>query len=104
MLEERWGFIDGKNLCVQKRAMHNGWLHATFITGVLCFGVDDCIVWGKHNYVGFWNDGDMSQLFQEKLCNLIINVDNHGVLADSDFPVSGKDFGRIITPLTSINS
>ncbi len=80
----------------------------TFITRVLCFGVDGCIAWGKHNCVGSWNDGDMSRLFQEKLCNLIINADNHGVLAYSAFPVSGKDFGRMITPLkqgdTSINS
>ena len=82
-----------------QNAMYSGWLHATFITRVLCFGVDGCIAWGKHNCVGSWNDGDMSRLFQEKLCNLIINVDNHGVLADSAFPVSRKDFGRIITPL-----
>jgi hypothetical protein len=41
----RWGFIDGKNLRVQKpsdaelqNAMYNGWLHSTLVTGTICFG------------------------------------------------------------------
>lgn len=45
--------IDHQNACY-----NNGWLHATLITGVLCFGVDT-LIWGKHNCVGSWNDGDM---------------------------------------------
>ena len=59
----RWGFIDGKNYRVQKptnvdlqNAMYNGWLHSVLITGVFCFGVDGTVAWGKHNFVGSWND------------------------------------------------
>jgi hypothetical protein len=106
LVKGRWGFIDGKNYKVQKpsnaelqNAMYNGWLHATLITGVLCYGVNGCIVWGKHNVVGSWNDGEMSKQFQDKIANPDINVDNHGVLSDSAFPVRGDNFRRIMTPL-----
>jgi hypothetical protein len=106
LIKGRWGFIDGKNYKVQKpssaelqNAMYNGWLHATLITGVLCFGATGLLVWGKHNFVGSWNDGDMSRPFQEKICRDDINVDGHGVLSDSAFPVSGDCFTRIMTPL-----
>jgi hypothetical protein len=106
LVKGRWGFIDGKNYKVQKptsaelqNAMYNGWLHATLITGVLCYGVDGCVVWGKHNVVGSWNDGDMSRGFQDKISNPDINVANHGVLSDSAFPVRGDNFRRIMTPL-----
>jgi len=106
LITGRWGFIDGKNYKVQKpscaelqNAMYNGWLHSTLITGVLCFGATGLLVWGKHNVVGSWNDGDMSRGFQAKIAREDINVDNHGVLSDSAFPVSGDCFRRIITPL-----
>lgn len=118
----RWGFIDGKNYrctCVSlthnsllfrvqkptnvdlQNAQYNGWLHATLITGTLCFGVDGTIVWGRHNYYGSWNDGEMSRRFQEKLCREDINLPHHGVLSDSAFPVKGALMGRIMTPLKS---
>jgi hypothetical protein len=106
LVKGRWGFIDGKNYKVQKpscaelqNAMYNGWLHATLITGVLCFGANGTLVWGKHNVVGSWNDGDMSRPFQRKIARTDINVDGHGVLSDSAFPVSGDCFRRIMTPL-----
>jgi hypothetical protein len=106
LVKKRWGFIDGKNYCVQKpsdidlqNAMYNGWLHATLITGTLCFGVDGCIVWGRHNFVGSWNDGDTSRLFQEKLRNIEKNLPGYGVVADSAFPVSGVMYNLIVTPL-----
>ena len=105
-IEGRWGFIDGKNYKVQKpsqadlqNAMYNGWLHATLVTGCLCFDVSGCICWGKHNFVGSWNDGEMSRAFQEKLCRDEFCLKGHGVVSDSAFPVSGKCFGRIMTPI-----
>lgn len=92
----RWGFIDGKNYRIKKpsstdlqNACYNGWLHATLVTGTFCFAVDGTMVWGKHNVVGSWNDGEISRPFQEKLLREDINLPGHGVLSDSAFPVSG---------------
>ena len=72
--DELWGFIDGKNYKIQKpsdseqqNSMYNGWLHQAFVTGVMCFGADGTIIWGKHNFSGSWNNGDMSRKFIEKL-------------------------------------
>ena len=55
----RFGFVDGKNFSVQEpsntdlqNAMYNGWLHTTLVTGVLCYGIDGTLIWGKHNIVG----------------------------------------------------
>lgn len=102
----RWGFIDGKNYPVEKptnaelqNAMYNGWLHSTLITGTLCFGVDGTIVWGRHNFVGSWNDGETSRSFQEKLQINDINLEHHGVLSDSAFPCKAGLEGKIISPL-----
>lgn len=106
LVQGRWGFIDGKNYHVQKptdidcqNAMYNGWLHATLVTGTLCYGVDGTIVWARHNFPGSWNDSDTSKQFQEKLLNEDISLQDHGVLSDSAFPVSGAMFGKILTPL-----
>jgi hypothetical protein len=46
-----------------------------------------------------WNDGETSRRFQEKLLRDDINLPDHGVLSDSAFPVNGKLFKRIMTPL-----
>ncbi|RAW25955.1 hypothetical protein PC110_g17635 [Phytophthora cactorum] len=35
-----------------QNAMCNGWLHAVFVTGKICFAADGCIIWSKHNYPG----------------------------------------------------
>jgi hypothetical protein len=106
LVRGRWGFIDGKNLRIRKppdseiqNAHYNGWLHATYVTGVLCFGVDGCIVWGLHNCPGSWNDGEMCSEFVEKICRDDINLPGHGVIADSAFPSTGRCFQRIISPL-----
>jgi hypothetical protein len=106
LVKGRWGFIDGKNYQVQKpsdidtqNAMYNGWLHSTLVTGTLCYGVDGTIVWGRHNFPGSWNDSETSRSFQQKLCNSELSLQDHGVLSDSAFPVSGSMFGRILTPL-----
>jgi hypothetical protein len=106
LIHGRFGFVDGKNYKVKKpskidlqNAMYNGWLHATLVTGVLCFGVDGCLIWGKHNCVGSWNDGDMSRDLQEKLLNDDIIERNHGLVSDTAFPVGQHLIGKIITPL-----
>lgn len=105
-MKGRWGFIDGKNYHVQEpsnaavqNCMYNGWLHSVLVTGTSCFSVDGVIVWAKLNYFGSWNDGEMSREFREKLSDPSRNVDGHGVLSDSAFPVAKEMFGRIITPL-----
>jgi hypothetical protein len=79
--------------------MYNGWLHSVFVTGCFLYGVDGCLVWARHNFVGSWNDGDTSRDLQIKLADETINVDGHGVLSDSAFPVSEICFNRILTPL-----
>lgn len=102
----RWGFIDGKNYrvaepsnCLVQNAMYNGWLHTVFVTGTACFSVQGVIIWAKLNFFGSWNDSEMSRQFMEILSDSNRNVDGHGVLSDSAFPVSSSMFGRIMTPL-----
>lgn len=106
LIKGRWGFIDGKNYAVQEpsdcyvqNGMFNGWLHAVFVTGTVCFSADGLVVWAKLNFFGSWNDSDISREFREKLADDRKNVPGHGVLSDSAFPVSGDMFGRIMTPL-----
>ena len=106
LVKGRWGFIDGKNYRVQapydhelQNAYYNGWLHSVFVTGAICFGVDGTIVWFRHNCPGSWNDGETSKQFQSRLCRDDLNLEGHGVLSDSAFPVSGDLFGKIVTPL-----
>ena len=103
LLKEKFGFVDGKNFRVQKpsdidlqNAQYNGWLHATLITGVLCFGVDGCLIWGKHNCVGSWNDADMSRELQDKL---MLIPDGLGIVSDPAFPASKELVGKICSPL-----
>jgi hypothetical protein len=105
LVHGRWGFVDGKNLRVQKPsdaetqcAFYNGWLHATLVTGCLLFGADGCIAWYKHNVVGSMNDAEISRGLQAKLQRDDINKAGHGVLADTAFPVSAGLKGRIMTP------
>lgn len=76
-----------------------GWLHATLVTGVFCYGADGTVVWGKCNCPGSWNDGEISRPFQQKLMNPTKTGPGMGVLADSAFPVCNGLFGRIITPM-----
>ena len=42
---------------------------------------------------------ETSKQFQNKLCRDDLNLEGHGVLSDSAFPVSGDLFGKIVTPL-----
>ena len=102
----RFGFVDGKNFRVQEpsdvdlqNAMYNGWLHSALITGVLCFGVDGTLIWGKHNCVGSWNDGDMSREMCDNLLDLEKTLLEFGVVADTAFPVTKEMRRKIITPL-----
>ncbi|KAJ3060415.1 hypothetical protein HDU98_003607, partial [Podochytrium sp. JEL0797] len=102
----KFGFVDGKNYHVMapantdlQNAMYNGWLHAVLVTGVLCFGVDGCIIWMKHNCPGSWNDGEMSRDFRTRLLDPRKTLQQYGVTADSAFPASAEMFGKIVTPL-----
>ncbi|KAF0709519.1 hypothetical protein AaE_012859 [Aphanomyces astaci] len=99
-------FVDGKNLRVQEpsstdlqNAMYNGWLHSVFDTGVLCLGLDGTLVWGRHNFPGSWNDGEMSRRLQKILADPTKTGVGMKVASDSAFPVSGRCAGRIVTPL-----
>ncbi|KAF0728094.1 hypothetical protein Ae201684_013924 [Aphanomyces euteiches] len=79
--------------------MFNGWLHSVFVTGVLCFGIDGTLIWGRHNCPGSWNDGEMSRRLQEILSDPWRTGAGMKIASDSAFPVSGRCAGRIITPL-----
>ena len=106
LVVKKFAFIDGKNYRVlaptaveAQNAMYNGWLHATLVTGTICFGADGCIIWGKHNCPGSWNDGETSRRFRELLLDATYTLHDHGVLSDSAFPVSGALYDKIVTPL-----
>ncbi|ETV84881.1 hypothetical protein H257_02797 [Aphanomyces astaci] len=101
-----WSFLDGKNYHVKaptapdlQNAYYNGWLHCTFVTGTSLFGVDGTIVWGRHSFVGSWNDADTSSPLRAKLLDEKFTLRGHGVVSDSAFPVSGSMLGKIRTPL-----
>ncbi|KAF1786494.1 hypothetical protein GQ600_3552 [Phytophthora cactorum] len=62
LLKNVFGFVDGKNLRVMQlsdselqNACYNGWLHNVFVTGTICLGADECILWLKHNCPGSWD-------------------------------------------------
>ncbi|KAE8881593.1 hypothetical protein PF005_g28593 [Phytophthora fragariae] len=83
-----------------QNAHYNGWLHAVYVTGTLCFSVDGLIVWSKHNCPGSWNDADTSLQFREILKDPECNPDpRFGIIADSAFPCGDDMVGRIMTPL-----
>jgi hypothetical protein len=84
----------------QQNTHYNGWLHAVYVTGTLCFSADGLIVWCKHNCPGSWNDADTSLQFRELLRDPDLNPDpRYGIVAGSAFPCSAKKVGRIMTPL-----
>ena len=106
IVTKKFAFIDGKNYRVlaptaidEQNALYNGWLHAALITGTLAFGADGCIIWGKHNCPGSWNDSETSRHFQEKLIDPRKTLEEYGVISDSAFPVSGYMYNKIVTPL-----
>ncbi|KUF80616.1 hypothetical protein AM588_10005289 [Phytophthora nicotianae] len=107
LLDNIFGFVDGKNYRVMQpsradiqNAYYNGWLHAVFVTGTICFGADGCILWAKHNCPGSWNDSDTSLELREKLLDTRLCPDQSlGVVSDSAFPSSAAMRGRILTPL-----
>ncbi len=102
----RFGFVDGKNLDVlqasdfeQQNAQYNGWLHGCFVTGVLVFNSDGLLVWAKHNCPGSWNDSEMSRGLAAKLTNPSKTLPDHGLVADTAFPVGPHLFKHIVSPL-----
>jgi len=74
-----------------------------FVTGTLAFGADGSIIWMKHNCPGSWNDGETSREFRQRLRDPTLTLQDHGVVADSAFPVSGDMCGRIVTPLKQVD-
>ena len=81
------------------RCVKPGWLHAVKVTGVLCYGFDGTLIWGRHNYPGSWNDGEMSRRLQDRLCDPLFTLEEGKCATDSAFPVSAGLQGKIITPL-----
>lgn len=69
------------------------------LTGTLCFGADACLVLGKHNFLGSWNDSATSADFQATFIDPFWTLPEAKVASDSAFPVSGLLFCKIITPL-----
>ncbi|OWZ14742.1 hypothetical protein PHMEG_00011723 [Phytophthora megakarya] len=97
---------DGKNYAVHaptasdlQNAYFNGWLHAVKVTGVLCYGFDGTLIWGRHNFPGSWNDGEMSRRLQARLADSSKTLEGFCCATDSAFPVSNELTGKIITPL-----
>ncbi|KAG2972141.1 hypothetical protein PC121_g22870 [Phytophthora cactorum] len=79
--------------------MYNGWLHTVFVTGTICFSVDGCIIWARHNYPGSWNDSDTSLGFHNNLLDPTYCPDARmNVVSGSVFPCSTEMTGRILTP------
>ena len=102
----RFCFVDGKNFGVYEpkkidlqNALYNGWLHTCLVTGVLCYGVDGTLIWGKHNCVGSWNDGDMCRDLIVKLLDPTKTLPDHGAVSDTAFPRTRELEGKIMTPL-----
>ncbi|KAJ1539294.1 hypothetical protein HK096_000881, partial [Nowakowskiella sp. JEL0078] len=82
-----------------QNALYNGWLHCVYVTSVMCFGLDGTIVWAQHNCPGSWNESENSRKFRDLLRNKLYSLQDHGVISDSAFPVSGDMFDCIVTPL-----
>ena len=102
----RFGFVDGKNLCVlhsgdveKQNSQFNGWLHGCFLTGVLVFDSDGLLIWAKHNCPGSWNDGEMCFELCQKLSDPTKTLPNHGLCADTAFPVGHALYQHIVSPL-----
>ncbi|EGZ08177.1 hypothetical protein PHYSODRAFT_526823, partial [Phytophthora sojae] len=76
-----------------------GWLHSVKVTGVLCYGFDGTLIWGKHNFPGSWNDGEMSRQLQRRLADPSKTIEGGYCATDSAFPVSDTCRKRIVTPL-----
>ncbi|ETV88747.1 hypothetical protein H257_00261 [Aphanomyces astaci] len=98
-----FSFVDGKNLRVQNHRQPICRMQCTvqrvFVTGVLCFGLDGTLVWGRHNCPGSWNDGEISRRLQEILADPAKADFGMKVASDSAFPVSVRCADRIVTPL-----
>lgn len=106
LVKRKWGFIDGKNLEVNKSSdtfiqntHYNGWLHRHTITGVLCFGADGTLVWARHNCPGSWNDAQMSNGIMDRLRDPLKTLPGYGLVADTAFPATKSMAGIIVSPL-----
>ncbi|KAI9363017.1 hypothetical protein DFJ73DRAFT_756679 [Zopfochytrium polystomum] len=97
LLQNVWGFVDGKNYRVHSPT-HPDRQNALY-NGVFCYGVDGTLVWVRMNCPGSWNDGDIVQPLVEKLSDDRYMCPGYAITADSAFLVTGNAFQRIITPL-----
>lgn len=69
------------------------------MTGVLVFDSDGLLIWAKHNCPGSWGDGEMSRSLQLKLLDACKTLPDHGLCADTAFPVGAALFRHIVSPL-----
>ena len=106
LVPRRFGFVDGKNLSVlqsgnveKQNSQYNGWLHDCFVSGVLVFDANGCLIWCKHNCPGSWNDSDMCRELCTRLMDPTKTLPNHGLCADTAFPVGTALFRHIVSPL-----
>ncbi|ETL88964.1 hypothetical protein L917_12016, partial [Phytophthora nicotianae] len=82
-----------------QNAMYDGWLHAVFVTGTICFSADGCTIWSRNNCPGSWNDTSTSLGFRVKFLDPKFCPDPRmDVVSDSAFPSSPELTGRILTP------
>jgi hypothetical protein len=70
-----------------------------YLIGVLVFDSDGLLIWAKHNCPGSWGDGEMSRDLQLKLLDARITLPEHGLCADTAFPVGSALFKHIVSPL-----
>lgn len=83
----------------KQNSQFNGWLHACFVTGVLAFDTDGLLIWCKHNCPGSWNDGEMCTELLKMLLDPDLTLPEHGLCADTAFPVGADLYQRIVSPL-----
>ena len=69
------------------------------MTGCLCYGADGTLIWGKHNIIGSWDDGDMCLPVILKLKDDEMTLPDHGLISDTAFPRTKENKGIIMTPL-----
>ena len=100
-----FAFLDGMKIPLQQssdddvqNACYNGWTCNHYVSNILLFTPDGCIVYAVLNCPGTWHDSSVSQLgglyntLEEKV------PPGYFVVADSAFPVHGDDGAHIKRP------
>ncbi|EGZ27539.1 hypothetical protein PHYSODRAFT_471803 [Phytophthora sojae] len=73
-------------------AYYNGWLHGVMLTGVLCYGFNGTLIWGKHNFPGSWNDGEMRYQLQRQLSDPAKTIEGGRCATDSNAAMTNRIF------------